>query len=140
MKKRHPLGRILFDLNTVDSRKDWWDGSTGRKDLWASVIYLVLSLGPLLWFAYFDICRDWFSKPGLPRLLILAYGTFLSLAPHIWLWLEASAFLDWSTMKYTDELERNEERERFKINADSARAVWAGVVALYAGVLLKFGS
>jgi hypothetical protein len=56
------------------------------------------------------------------------------------LWLEASAFLDWSAKKYKCETERKEERERFKIHADSAKAVWAGVVTLYAGALLKFGS
>jgi hypothetical protein len=53
MKKKHSsLSRILFDLDTVDGREDWWDGSTGRNDQWAAVIYLFLSLSPLLWFAY----------------------------------------------------------------------------------------
>ena len=31
-----------------------------------------------------------------------------------------------------------EQRERFKLNDDGAKAIWAAGIALYAAVLLKF--
>ena len=32
-----------------------------------------------------------------------------------------------------------EQRERFKLNGDGAKAIWAAVIALYAALFLKFG-
>ena len=32
-----------------------------------------------------------------------------------------------------------EQRERFKLSTDGAKAIWAAVIALYAVTLLKFG-
>jgi len=64
----------------------------------------------------------------------------VSVGPHVWLWLESSAFFAWSARKYERDPDRlKEQRERFKLNADGAKAIWAAVIALYAGVLLKFG-
>ena len=137
-RKRH-LGHRLFDVVTFDGRSDWWDGRTGIQDRVAAVFYLLASIGPLAWFTVAERCGDtWLQHSGALRLLALAYGSAVALAPHLWLWAESSAFFDWSHQKYPDESERKEARDRFKIHADGVKAVWTGTIALYAGFLLKF--
>jgi hypothetical protein len=63
----------------------------------------------------------------------------VSVALHVWLWRESSAFFEWSAKKYKSETSLREQRERFKLQADGAKALWASVIALYAAALLKFG-
>jgi len=130
----------LFDTTDV-ARSDWWTGRTGTADVLAAIAYLFGSILPLLWFAYVverSKCA-WLTEPGLRRVAVFAYGALVALAPHIWLWLEASAFFEWSAAKYIgEEAVRREQRERFKLNVDGAKALWAAIIALYAAVLLKF--
>lgn len=132
------FGHTLFDITTLNGRDDWWDGRTGCQDRVAAALYLFASIGPLAWFALFGIDGEWFNQQGGCRLLVLTYGALVSLAPHLWLWAESSAFFDWSARKYKNDSDRKEARDHFKVHADGVKAVWAGVIALYAGVLLKF--
>jgi hypothetical protein len=138
MSSKRRLGHALFDVTTIDGRSDWWDGRTRYQDWVAAALYLLASIGPLAWFALLGISNEWFTNKGPCRLLILAYGVVVSLAPHLWLWAESSAFFDWSCQKYHEDSERKEARDRFKIHADGVKAVWCGVIALYVGVLAKF--
>jgi hypothetical protein len=130
--------RWLFDTNDI-TREDWWTGRTGWADGLAVVLYLAASLLPLLWFAGCGVPSDWFIKPGPMRVVVLVYGGLVSVAPHIWLWRESSAFFEWSAKRYKNEKDLKEQRERFKLQADGAKALWASVIALYAAALLKFG-
>ncbi len=133
----------LFDMGNRH-RPHWWSGRTGRVDNLAAGIYLVCSLGPLLWFAGnvksgSGVC-PWLTNPTWTRVGVVAYGALVSVAPHVWLWLEASAFFAWSAERYADHPdELKEQRERFKLNADGAKAIWVAIIALYAAVLLKLG-
>ncbi|HZF11285.1 MAG TPA: hypothetical protein VFE33_21035 [Thermoanaerobaculia bacterium] len=133
------LKNIVFKCDNWD-RKDWWDEGVGRNDNIAAIVYLALSLGPLIVYAKSGIGRDWLACPGWPRAGVLLYGFLVvTVGPLWWLWVEASAFFDWSAKKYTNATELKEERDRFKLHSDSARSLWASVIALYAGALLKFG-
>lgn len=139
MSAKRRLGDLLFDTTKIDGREDWWDGWTGIKDQIAAALYVFASLGPLIFFALCGVNVDWFKSQGVPRLLVLVYGASLSLAPHLWLWAESSAFFNWSKERYkNDEAAKKEARDLFKVHADGVKAVWAGIIALYVGVLLKF--
>lgn len=152
------IRECIFKSRDVD-RKSWWDNGVGRNDNIAAAIYLALSLVPLFNYAFTGAGREWLDCPGWPRVGALLYGfIFVTAAPLLWLWIEASTFFDWSAKKYgivqdalpSDPSERaaeikgaetrlKEERDRFKLHSDSARSLWAAVIALYAGALLKFG-
>ena len=101
------------------------------------------------------------------RLGLLALGVIVTSGPPAWFWIEARAFDDWvnrkryraesikaasakaaqneapknvETSEYAETPEQEEKRlrETFKLNADSEKAFWAAIVAVYAAVLLKF--
>jgi len=129
----------LFDVDDTN-RRDWWIGRTGKADYLASLVYLLGVILPLVWFVADQKVCPALTKGGSRRVAVLAYGAIVSVGPHVWLWLESSAFFAWSARKYERDPDRlKEQRERFKLNADGAKAIWAAVIALYAGVLLKFG-
>ncbi len=128
----------FFDTSNV-AREDWWTGRTGYTDGLASTLYLLASFLPLILFAFCGLpSRKWLETPGATRLAVLAYGALVSVLPHVWLWVEASAFFDWSAARYRDPVDRTRERERFKLHADAAKTLWTSVIALYAAALLKF--
>lgn len=93
MKRRIFQRRWLFDTNDL-AREDWWTGRTGWADNLAGILYLMASLVPLLCFAGCSVPPKWFSEPGPMRVTVLFYGGLVSVAPHVWLWRESSAFFE----------------------------------------------
>ena len=145
------MKQFLFDVSDT-TRDSWWNGRTQYVDVGATLVYLVFCLAPLFAFAVCDFGRTWLAAPGWTRGVVVLYGAVISLAPSLWLWIESAAFFDWSAAKYayppgavdavikTKDARLKEARERFKVHTDGTKAIWAGVIALYAGALLKFGA
>jgi hypothetical protein len=128
----------LFDTVTVEGRDTWWDGVTGTRDQIAATVYVCAAVLPLLVGAQIDV-KSLLASKGSGRMFLVVYGLAIAIAPHLWLWMEASAFFDWSATKYKDPAALKEARDKFKMHADGVKAVWTGLIAVYAGVLLRLG-
>ena len=135
---KYTIREWFFDTKDV-TREDWWNGRTGRTARWAWALYLLATLLPLILFAVCGLpFEKWHDASIATRLFLLIYGGLVSTMPHVYMWVEAAAFFDWSAVRYPDSLEHTRECQRFKMHSDGAKALWASIMVLYAAVLLKF--
>ena len=139
VKKQH-YASVLFPCteSLAEQRKTWWHGKTAFVSFFVGVIYMTAVLVPLVFFSFqgFTI-----PEPGFKLLLLLIYGTFISLAPHLWFWLEAKAFFDYINIEISngvDEKKIKYAKENFEMHQSKAKDFWLAVFALYAGILLQF--
>ena len=127
----------------VDS---WWKKDSGISKVSidqlnnrAALIYAAIALLPLIYFVGTqNSWSAWFSSSSWwVRVLILALWTLVALLPNAWLWVHSSAFLEWATVRYKDcPGLKAIEAERFKLHAEFAKSLWAGVLALYGASIL----
>lgn len=131
------LSESLFDVRDIE-RDAFWEGRAVTTGLWLGALYVLISIGALLWFA----STSYTSISELPvsyRRLVILIGTFVSTGPPAYFWLEAKAFDWWLNQKITDVEKQKRLRETYKLNVENGKAFWAGILAVYAAVLLKWG-
>lgn len=130
------------DQNSPDS---WWDKPSGlgmsinALNAVAAACYLVLALAPL---AYVVVCNPGLTNAAKDdkclRLGIFAYVAAVALLPTMWQWVHASAFFEWANARFAPGSADKKpiEAERFRLNTEYARTLWAGVLALYGASFL----
>ena len=131
----------LFDIDST-TRDDFWEGAPLRWSKLLSTIYLIVTLGSL---AVFLLCApiggtplSIHDQPPCVRLGLLLLSMFVSIAPPAWFWLEARAFDVWVNRKFQNRTDQIALRDTYRINADFAKNFWAGIIAVYAAVLLRW--
>ncbi|MDP6719249.1 MAG: hypothetical protein QGF59_11395, partial [Pirellulaceae bacterium] len=72
------------------------------------------------------------------RILAIAIGIIVSAGPPAFFWLEAKSFDWWLNKKIPVVKDQQQLRETYKLNAENGKAFWAGILAVYAAVLLNW--
>jgi len=118
------IQHALFDILDTE-RRDWWSGKARVLNLLATTTFCLACFYYAVFFLMYNIFEIDLKNDIALRANLLAMGTFLTVLPHIWIWLESIAFFEWSKAKYTrnpDELK--EERDKFKQHLDFSKAIW----------------
>ena len=130
----------FFDIDNTQ-RAQFWDGRTGTWSKIASFVYLGVALTVLIRFLYKTPSSSTIALHTFGfwvRMKLLAVGTFVSVGPPVWFWLEGRAFDVWVNKKHPIRSGQAALRDTYRINTDQATKFWAAVIALYAAVLLKW--
>lgn len=118
------IQHALFDILDTD-RRDWWSGKARIVNLLSSTTFYLICFFYIVFFLMHTTFGVDLKNDNDLRAKLLALGTFLTVFPHVWIWLEAIAFFDWSKTKYiTNSDELKEERDKFKQHLDFSKAIW----------------
>ncbi|MBN9501592.1 MAG: hypothetical protein BGO01_00200 [Armatimonadetes bacterium 55-13] len=98
--------------------------------------FLMFAIGIGATFEIFSLPKDALNdRPLLKSFLVIGLVCY-NILPALWWWSMSKAFQDW-VLGVTDKEQAAYENERFEINGEHAKAVFAGLTALTTGLILK---
>ena len=126
-------------------RPEFWDRTALRFSRLMAILYLLITVVPLLMLAGSDV-QEFSRLPTGIRVGLVLVGLVVTIGPPLYYWLEARAFYQWIDCNYSSSrsnftLITNSPQkaiDRYEMNSNHAKALWAGVLAVYAAALIQF--